>query len=136
MNERRKNFSSGSRFEALYGYSRAVRVGDQLWIAGTTGFDYQSMTLPADPAEQTRQVIRNIDAALARAGSSRADIVQLTTWIRDPAQWDAIGAVLGEAFADVLPTNAALVVDFPFPDIAVEIAAIAAIGRGRKGDDR
>lgn len=130
MSDKRNNISSGSRFEELYGYSRAVRVGEMLFIAGTTGFDYESMELPRDAGEQARQIVRNIDAALAKAGSARKDIVQLTTWIAHAADWDAVGKVLGEEFGEVRPTNAALVNGFPFPDIKVEIAAIAVVGCG------
>ena len=130
MSARRINISSGSKFEELYGYSRAVRVGEQLWIAGTTGYDYESMTLPADPAEQTRQIFRNLDAALAKAGSSRRDVVQTTTWLADAADWEQIGPVLGKEWGEVRPTNAVVVCGFPFPGIKVEIAVTAVIGCG------
>ena len=130
MNTRRINHSSGSKFEELYGYSRAVRVGDTVWLAGCTGYDYASMTLAGDAAEQTRQTIRNIDAALAKAGAARADIVSLVTHIAHAADWQVIATVLGEEFGDVRPANTAIVAGFPFPDVKVEITATAVIGCG------
>ena len=75
----RRLISSGSRFEAAAGYSRAVVDGDWIFVAGTTGFDYAQMTIVDDPAEQARQALRNIEAALAEAGATLADIVRVVT---------------------------------------------------------
>lgn len=130
MSEKRVNHSSGSKFEELYGYSRAVRVGDTVWLAGCTGYDYATMTLEPDAAGQTRQTIRNIDAALERAGAARKDVVQLTTHIAHAADWQTIASVLGEEFGDVRPANTAILAGFPFPDVKVEITAVAVIGCG------
>jgi enamine deaminase RidA (YjgF/YER057c/UK114 family) len=73
----RELISSGSRFEAEWGYSRAVADGEWVFVAGTTGFDYARMTIAEDPAEQARQAFRNIETALAEAGAGLADVVRV-----------------------------------------------------------
>ncbi len=83
-----------------------------------------------DLGEQLRQIIRNLEPALAKAGTSLKDVVQLTTYVTAPEIFQAIGPVLGEIFGDIRPTNAAVVVAFPVPDVKVEIAAIGMIGCG------
>ena len=80
----RRLISSGSPFEAAGGYSRAVVDGEWVFVAGTTGFDYAAMTIAEDPAEQTRQALRNIEAALAEAGASLADVVRVRYYVPTP----------------------------------------------------
>ncbi len=126
----RQNISSGSTFEERFGYSRAVKVGDTLHIAGTIGMDHATGTLPDDPVDQLRQIIRNWEPALAEAGASLRDVVQITTYISEPGLFEVIGPVLGEIFGDIRPTNAAIVVAFPVEGVKVEISAIAVIGCG------
>src|SRR5437588_3443293 len=93
--------SSGSPFEAAAGYSRAVVDGEWVFVAGTTGFDYAAMTIAGDPAEQAREALRNIAAALAEAGASLADVVRVKYYVPDPADWPKIVAVVGDAFRDI-----------------------------------
>jgi len=131
MTERRENYSSGSSFEKAYGYSRAVRVGETIHVAGTIGMAYREGRISPDPAEQTRQALRNIDEALTAMGSGLADLVQITTYVDSAESFAAVGPVLGELLGDVRPTNAALVVGFPFPDIKVEISGVAIRGSGQ-----
>jgi len=133
VSEKRVNHSSGSTFEKAYGYSRAVAVGETIHVAGTIGMDYAAGRISADPAEQTRQALRNIEAALRALDSSLADLVQITTYVDAAATFEAVGPVLGEVLGNVRPTNAALVVGFPFPDIRVEISGIAMRGCGAGG---
>src|SRR5438876_2377782 len=95
----RRLISSGSRFEAEAGYSRAVVDGEWVFVAGTTGFDYTAMTIADDPAEQARQTLRNIEAALADAGASLADVVRVKYYVPDLADWPQIVAVVGEVSA-------------------------------------
>jgi enamine deaminase RidA (YjgF/YER057c/UK114 family) len=92
----RRLISSGSPFEAAGGYSRAVVDGEWVFVAGTTGFDYAAMTISDDPAEQTRQALRNIERALAEAGANLADIVRARYYVPDPADWPHIMPVFGE----------------------------------------
>lgn len=130
MTAKRVNISSGSKFEEAYGYSRAVRVGETLYLSGTTGYDYATMSIPEDPGEQARNTLRNIESALAKAGASPRDIVQCTTYVSDASYWEAVGKVLGEWGGEIRPTQCALVVQFPFPAIKVEIMVVAVIGCG------
>ena len=83
---------SGSPFEKKAGYSRAVVEDEWVFVAGTTGFDYAAMTIVDDPAEQTRQALRNIEAALAEAGVSLADVVRVQYYLPDAADWPLIQA--------------------------------------------
>ncbi|MCB4769669.1 RidA family protein [Ancylobacter sp. Lp-2] len=125
---KRQNISSGSQFETAYGYSRAVKAGDTLYISGTIGMDYAAGKMPEDAVGQLRQIIKNFELPLAAAGGSLKDIVQITTYVSAPEVFKEVGPELGIIFKDVLPTNAALVVNFPVPGVLVEIAATAVIG--------
>ena len=128
--DKRENITSGSSFEAKFGYSRAVKVGDMVFVAGTVGIDYTTGTTPPEPEAQLRQIIRNMEPALAKAGARLADVVQITTYVTSKEVFQTIGPVLGEIFGDIRPTNAVLVVSFPVPDVVVEISATAIIGCG------
>jgi enamine deaminase RidA (YjgF/YER057c/UK114 family) len=124
----RRNISSGSHFEAAYGYSRAVVTGSQAFVSGTVGMNYATGTIDPDAAMQVRQIVTNIEAALAQADFGRADIVQLTTYIAGAELMPAVGAALGEAFGDIRPANTVVVVGFPVPGVLVEISAVAVRG--------
>ena len=127
---KRENFSSGSTFEKAFGYSRAVKVGETVYVSGTVGIDYVTGNCDPDPVVQLRQVIKNIEPSLTRAGASLKDVVQITTYVTSAEVFQTIGPALGEIFGGILPTNAALVVQFPVPNVKVEIAAVAVIGSG------
>ena len=120
--------SSGSRFEAEAGYSRAVVDGDWIFVAGTTGFDYAQMTIVDDPAEQTRQAFRNIEKALAEAGARLVDVVRVKYYVPDAADWPAIVPVLGEAFGVTRPAATALICGLVDPRMKVEIEVTARRG--------
>jgi enamine deaminase RidA (YjgF/YER057c/UK114 family) len=121
----RRLISSGSPFEAEAGYSRAVVDGEFVFVAGTTGFDYALMTISDNPAEQTRQAIRNIEAALGEAGASLADVVRVRYYLPDAADRPRIGPVLGEAFGAILPAATALICGLIDPRMKIEIEATA-----------
>jgi enamine deaminase RidA (YjgF/YER057c/UK114 family) len=104
----RQLISSGSEFERRFGYSRAVVEGDWIFVSGTTGFDYRTMTIAADAATQTRQVFANIAAALAEAGAGLADIVRARYYVPDPADWEVIAPILGEILGEIRPAATAL----------------------------
>jgi len=129
---KRKNISSGSRFEELYGHSRAVAVGDMVFVSGTTGFDYETHTVSEDPAEQTRQTFHNIQRVLEQADSSLEDVVQIVTYYANQGDWETIGAILGECLKDIRPVNAGVCTGFVDPRIKVEISATAIRGCGSK----
>ncbi|MBZ0164672.1 MAG: RidA family protein [Notoacmeibacter sp.] len=130
MTAKRLNISSGSKFEEAYGYSRAVKVGDTVYISGTIGMNFGTGEMSQDPVEQLRQVVRNIEPAIEKAGGTLKDVVQITTYVTEPEIFEAIGPELGKIFGEIRPTNAALVVAFPVPDVKVEISATAVIGCG------
>lgn len=121
----RRLISSGSLFEAAAGYSRAVVDGNWVFVAGTTGFDYQSMTIAEDAAEQARQAFRNIEAALAEADATLGDAVRVHYYLPDPADWPEIVLVLGEVFGTIRPAATALVCGLVDPRMKIEIEVTA-----------
>jgi enamine deaminase RidA (YjgF/YER057c/UK114 family) len=123
----RRLISSGSPFEAQAGYSRAVVEGEWVFVAGTTGFDYAQMTIAEDPAEQARQAVRNIEAALGEVGSKLADVVRVRYYLPDIADWPAIVPVLGEVFATIRPAATALVCGLVDPRMKIEIEVTARV---------
>ena len=121
----RRLISSGSPYEAAFGYSRAVVDGEFVFVAGTTGFDYAAMTISDDPAEQARQALRNIEAALAEAGASLGDVVRARYYLPDAADWPRIGPVLGAAFSAIRPAATALICGLIDPRMKIEIEVTA-----------
>ena len=99
----RQLISSGSTFEALVGYSRAVVDGDWIFVSGTTGFDYSTMTISSDVVEQADQCLGNIDKALAEAGASRADVVRVRYILPNTADFEPCWPVLREYFGEARP---------------------------------
>src|SRR5471032_1251289 len=97
----RVRISSGSSFEAQIGYSRAIVAGDWVFVSGTTGFDYTSMTINDDLVEQTEQCLRNIDAALRQAGSTMADVVRVTYVLPPGNDFEHCWPVLRRWFGEV-----------------------------------
>ncbi len=126
----RRLISSGSGFETEAGYSRAVVDGDWVFVAGTTGFDYAEMTIVGDPAEQARQAFRNIEQALAEAGSALADVVRVHYYLPDAADWPTIVPVLGEVFGAIRPAATALICGLVDPRMKIEIEVTARRGSG------
>src|SRR5579875_2804456 len=121
----RRLISSGSPFETEVGYSRAVVDGDWIFISGTTGFDYATMTIAEDVAEQAAQALRNIGAALAEAGASFADIVRVRYILPHredfPACWPALRQYLGE----VRPAATMIAAGLLDPRMKIEIEVTA-----------
>jgi len=122
--------SSGSRFESEIGYSRAVVVGDQVFVAGTTGFDYASMTIETDIEAQTEQCLRNIEAALKQADASMLDIVRVHYILPDaadfPRSWPVLRKWLGESRPAATMIEAGLA--DPRMKIEIEVTAIRRCG--------
>ena len=122
----RRLISTGSPFEKAAGYSRAVIDGDFAFVAGTTGYDYASMTMPADVTSQSRNCFRTIEAALKEGGFAMADIVRATYYITDAKDVDAHFAVCGEVLGDIRPAATLLiVVGLARPEMKVEIEVTA-----------
>ena len=120
--------SSGSMFEARIGYSRAVVVGDWIFVAGTTGFDYASMTIADDVAQQAEQCLRNIDAALRQAGSSIADVVRITYVLPRAADFEPCWPVLQRWFGSVRPAAMMISAGLADPRMKIEIEVTAIKG--------
>jgi enamine deaminase RidA (YjgF/YER057c/UK114 family) len=99
----RRRISSGSTFERDIGYSRAVVDGDWVFVSGTTGFDYATMTISDDVAEQAAQALRNISGALEQAGASLDDVVRVRYLLPDAGDFEACWPALRRAFAVALP---------------------------------
>ena len=115
----RRRISSGSRFEAEAAYSRAVVDGDFVFVSGTTGFDYATMTIADDVVAQCRQTFANLERALAEAGSSLGDVVRATYIVPDPRDFEPCWPVLRERFGDVRP--AATMFAAPLADARIKI---------------
>lgn len=121
----RQLISSGSAFEREAAYSRAVLDGDFVFVSGTTGFDYATMTISEDPAEQTRQTFRNIEAALQKVGASLQDVVRATYYMPNAADWPKIYPVFKEFLAEVRPASTALICGLVDPRMKIEIEITA-----------
>src|SRR5512134_3393782 len=117
--------SSGSAFEAVAGYSRAVVEGAYVHVAGTTGFDYAAMTISDDAAEQTRQCFRNIASALEQAGCSLDDVVRVRYYLVDAASFKTLAPIFGEYFARARPAATAIVCGLVDPRMKIEIEVTA-----------
>jgi enamine deaminase RidA (YjgF/YER057c/UK114 family) len=124
----RRLISSGSPFERDYAYSRAVVQGDFCFVAGTTGYDYATMTMPEDVGAQAENALATIRKALEEAGFSMADIVRTVIYLADPADHPAIGPALRAALGDVRPANTTVVAALVKPEMKVEIEVTACRG--------
>jgi reactive intermediate/imine deaminase len=124
MNERRL-ISSGSAFEAVAGYSRAVVEGDTVYVAGTTGFDYAAMTIASDAVAQTHQCFRNIAQALGQAGCTLDDVVRVRYYLADAALFEQVAPVFGHYFAAARPAATAIVCGLVDARMKIEVEVTA-----------
>ncbi|MBX9910066.1 MAG: RidA family protein [Beijerinckiaceae bacterium] len=122
----RRLISTGSPFETAFGYSRAVVDGDLVFVSGTTGYDYVTMTLPEDAADQARNIFRTLDAVLTEAGSSLSQVVRAQYFVTDRSYCDPVLAVCGEVFGEIRPAAGIYVVlGLLKPEMKVEIEVTA-----------
>jgi enamine deaminase RidA (YjgF/YER057c/UK114 family) len=121
----RKLISSGSTFESRIGYSRAVVDGDWVFVSGTTGFDYSTMSISSSILEQAEQCFKNIEAALAQAGSSIRDVVRVTYVIPNRVDFEQCWPVLRKYLGEVRPAATMISAGLAEPRMKIEIEVTA-----------
>ncbi len=121
----RRLISSGSKFEEDIGYSRAVVDGEWVFVSGTTGFDYSTMSIPAGLVEQTEQCLKNIELALGQAGASFADIVRVTYILPVATEFPECWPVLRKYFGEVRPAATMISAGLADPRMRIEIEVTA-----------
>lgn len=128
----RNCISSGTEWEALVGYSRAVRVGGQVHVSGTTATDDTGAPVGiGDPYRQTRQALSNVETALSEAGASLSEVVRTRLFVVDIDDWKEIGRAHGEVFGDIRPATSMVEVNRLIEsELLVEVEALVVIGAG------
>ncbi len=124
----RRLISTGSPFEAEYAYSRAVVQGDWCFVAGTTGYDYATMTMPEDVGAQAANALATIGRALAEAGFTMTDVVRTVIYLAEAGDHPAIAPALRAALGEVRPANTTVVSGLVRPEMRVEIEVTALRG--------
>ena len=125
----RKLISTGSPFEKTAGYSRAVVQGDWCFVAGTTGYDYATMSMPDTVEDQARNALGTIARALSEAGFEMADVVRAHYYVTDRASVKAVYPVFGEVFGEIRPAATLVICDLAEPEMKIEIE-VTALRRG------
>ena len=126
----KQSFSSGTKFEEIAGYSRAVRIGDRILVSGTTATGPDGLVGGDDPAAQARYALDKIEHAIKQLGGRLEDVVRTRIYVSDSANWETIARVHGERFGNIRPVNTLVEAKLVGPQYLVEIEAEAVIGAG------
>jgi enamine deaminase RidA (YjgF/YER057c/UK114 family) len=124
----RRLISSGSAFEEQIGYSRAVVDGEWIFVSGTTGFDYSTLSISGNLVEQTEQCLKNIEAALQQAGATLRDVVRVTYVLPNGEEFPECWPVLRKYFGDIRPAAMMISADLADPRMKIEIEVTARTG--------
>lgn len=127
---KREAVSSGTHWEALAGYARAVRVGNQIWVSGTTATGPHGLVGGDDPAAQARYALDKIERAITQLGGTLRDVVRTRIFVKNIADWEAVARVHGERFGAIRPANTLVEARLVGPEYLVEIEAEAIVGAG------
>ena len=130
MSNQKATFSSGTVWEEMAGYSRAVRVGDRILVSGTTATGPDGLVGGADPAAQARFIYDKIELSIKALGGRFQDIVRTRVFVSDIAHWEAVARVHGERFAQIRPVNTLVEARLVGPQYLVEIEVEAVVGAG------
>ncbi|MCP5080740.1 MAG: hypothetical protein GY948_03485 [Alphaproteobacteria bacterium] len=119
-------FFVGSKFEEEFGFSKAIKHGDVIYVSGSSGFNYETETVSPDANEQLRQAFANVESALKHFGSDLSDLLQVQLYYSEQSVWDGIGPTLRALPEPSKSTLFAVKADLPLPEFKVELVAIAA----------
>ncbi len=124
-----RHISTGSPFEKQIGYSRAVVADGWVFVAGTTGYDYDTMVMPDSVADQCRNALNTIERALKEAGSSLDDVVRVNYIVPDKNEWPECWPITSKAFAKALPAATMISAELQTPEMKIEIEVTARVSR-------